>query len=95
MTLTTYAFKQPATRAGLTWTDDPTRMDSTDHPAWAVWDSACGSYRVVFDGTTDVFSPQRRVELGGGHAEWLHVAPDQTSLDGAIDRCSEEEALHA
>lgn len=87
MNLTTHAFVQLARGGVVTWTDEPTRMDAnSNNPAWAVWESACGEYRIVFDGATDSFSPQmkRRSKIG---AEWTSLCPDLLTLDGAQEVC--------
>jgi hypothetical protein len=86
MNLTTHTFGTPTKRqraAVVEWTVDPTRVDPADNPAWAVWESACGEYRVVFDGTTDTFSPQRRRPCHVG-IEWVPTTGnDYRSLEAA------------
>lgn len=83
MNLVTHAFRHRVSHDTLVWTDDPTRVDSADHPAWAVWESACGDYRVVFDGASDTFSPQSRTLGTYGHVEWTTLAPSTPSLEQA------------
>lgn len=80
MNLTTFAFRRP--KNAILWTDNPTRIDPADHPAWAVWETACGQYRIVFDGASDTFSPQRRHDTDNG-TEWSSLSTDKHTLDEA------------
>lgn len=85
MNLTTFAFHPP--KDAVLWTDDPTRVDPADHPAWAVWESACGHYRVVFDGSSDTFSPQHCTRGDHGHVEWTPLSTSHHSLYAAQEVC--------
>ena len=97
MQLTTFTFQQRSTNE-LRWPDDPTRMDGADDPAWAVWESACGRYRVVYDGATQEYTPQHvRVTkvMTSTHREWVAVCSiSKGTLEEAQGACEQHRRRH-
>lgn len=91
MQTTTHTFRQRATTPDtLAWPDDPDRIDPADDPAWAVWTTDCGSYRVVYDGQTQQYSPQVASTTKDGDrtsTEWCKVGPDRLFLEAAQGDC--------
>ena len=70
----------------IRWTD-PT-CDDKDEPEWAVWDTRCGVYRILYIATTDTYRPTiiRVTKIGRDTTErlWVPVACDQPTLDQAF-----------
>jgi len=71
----------------ITWLDP--RTDPADEPAWAVWETECGTYHIVWGAATDTYEPYtvvcNQLNRDSMHTQQRRVAPDQPTLEAAQD----------
>lgn len=68
----------------ITWLDP--RTDDADEPAWAVWETECGQYRITYDASTDRYEPHRVVKTkrdATTHTQQIPLAAGQDTLEAA------------
>ena len=70
----------------IIWNDP--RTDDADEPAWAVWDTACGEYRISYDASTDAYTPLRVIRQPRSDVvlarTWVPITCDQPTLEQAM-----------
>ena len=77
----------------LRW-PDPTTHDA-DEPLWAVWETRCGTYRVVYDAATDSYAPMvLRTTARHSNSKiterwWASVYCEQPTLEQAMQAVNE------
>lgn len=74
----------------ISWPDEPR---AADDDSWAVWETACGCYRIEYDGATDTFTPKylALTRIRGGAKETVYEptsAPHKTFY-AALDAINE------
>ena len=71
----------------ITWLDP--RTDDGDEPAWAVWETECGTYRVAWNADSDEYTPCAvevlRVDRASIHYTHRPVAAPCRTLEDAQD----------
>lgn len=74
----------------LTWPDEPR---AADDDSWAVWETACGTYRIEYDGATDTFTPKYLAvtRIKGGSRERIYepTGPTHVTFYDALDAVNE------